>query len=320
MTEAHNQNALSSEIDRRLFLSVAAAAATLPLVSQASAQPQPGVGSGPRPGSDMVRLQKRTPQIWRVTISNPPFNLVVPELVSALHAVVTETERDPEVKVVLFASDIEGYFINHFDLSKALDFPMEATSPPTSTWTDMVVRMTRSPAINIAVVRGRTRGGGDEFALACDMRYASREKAFFGQPEVGAGILPGGGASERLPRLIGRDRALEIILSSRDYGGEDAERLGLVTRALPDGELDAFVDSLATRLGGFDRQALAAAKAQVNRATLPPEADLHAAYVEYVASLDWPGFKARRPRMGKLVSEYGADVERRLGHYLGLAN
>lgn len=305
-----------AKMDRRTFLT--AAAVTLPLVSSASAQSPTGAAHAPR--SDMVRLEKSTPQVWRVTVSNPPFNLVVPEMVSALHAVVLETERDPDVKVVLFTSDLEGYFINHFDLAKAQEFPMEATSPPTSTWTDMVVRMTRSPVVNIAVVRGRTRGGGNEFSLACDLRYASREKAFFGQPEVGAGILPGGGASERMPRLIGRDRALEVILSSQDYAGDEAERFGLVTRALPDGELDAFVEALSARLGGFDRQALAAAKAQINRATLPPERDLHAAYGEYNASLAWPGFKARRPRMAKLAAEHGADIELRLGHFLGIAN
>lgn len=313
MADPHNPLA---KMDRRTFLT--AAAVTLPLVSSASAQSPTSAAQAPR--SNMVRLEKSTPQIWRVTVSNPPFNLVVPEMVSALHAVVLETERDPDVKVVLFTSDLEGYFINHFDLAKAQDFPMEATSPPTSTWTDMVVRMTRSPVVNIAVVRGRTRGGGNEFSLACDLRYASREKAFFGQPEVGAGILPGGGTSERMPRLIGRDRALEVILSSQDYAGDEAERFGLVTRALPDGELDAFVEVLSARLGGFDRQALAAAKAQINRATLPPDVDLHAAYAEYGASLAWPGFKARRPRMAKLAAEHGTDIELRLGHFLGLAN
>lgn len=305
-------------MDRRSFLTAALAAA-VPLVAAAPAPAAEGATAA-LPGSGMVRLVKRSPQIWEVTIAHPPFNLVVPEMVTALHGVVVASERDPDVKVVLFRSGLDGYFINHFDLSKARDFPMEAGDPPVSTWTDMVVRMSRSPAVNIAVVRGRTRGGGDEFALACDLRYASRELAFFGQPEVGAGILPGGGASERMPRLIGRDRALEVILSSQDYDAVEAERLGLVTRALPDADLDGFVESLATRLGGFDRQALAAAKAQVNRAVLPPEADLRAAYAEYSASLDWPGYKARRPRMGTLIEQHGADVERRLGHYLGLAN
>lgn len=315
------ENSPAAGLDRRVFVSAAAAAFVLPLPSQAAENDAPKLAAAsPSDGADMVRLVKRTPQIWEVTVSNPPFNLVVPEMVSALHAAVLEMDRDPEVKIVLFKSGLDGFFINHFDLTKARDFPMEATNPSVSTWTDLVVRLSKSPVISIAVIRGRTRGGGDEFSLACDLRYASREKAQFGQPEVGAGILPGGGATERMPRLIGRDRALEIILSSQDYGADDAERFGLVTRALPDAELDAFVDSLAARLSGFDKQALAGAKQQVNRASLPPDADLHAAYAEYSASLTWPGFHARRPRMAKLVAEHGADIEMRLGHYLGLAN
>lgn len=313
-------------ISRRDFVSSAvvttAIAATIPAVLPASASaqgtPVNGVAS---PRSPLIKLDKRTPQLWQVTIANPPFNLVVPEMVSALHSVVKDMDRDPEVKVIVFKSEIEGYFINHFDLSKARDFPIESTSPPVPTWVDLVLRLSKSPVISIASIRGRTRGGGNEFSLACDLRYASAEKALFGQPEVGAGILPGGGASERLPRLIGRDRALEIILSSQDYGAGDAERFGMVTRALPDNELDAFVERLAARLSGFDKQSLAGAKAQVNRATLPADADFLAAYAEYSQSLTWQGFHARRPRMAKLAAEHGPEeLELRLGHYLGLAN
>jgi enoyl-CoA hydratase/carnithine racemase len=307
---------------RREFISSAvvatAVAAALPAMLPRSALAQGAYASA---SSSMVKLDKRTPQLWQVTIANPPFNLVVPEMVSALYAIVNEMDRDPEVKVILFKSDIEGYFINHFDLSKAQDFPFEPTHPPTPTWSNLVLRLTKSPVISIASIRGRTRGGGNEFSMACDLRYASAEKALFGQPEVGSGILPGGGGTERLPRLVGRDRALEIILSSQDYSAADAERFGLLTRALPDGELDAFVEALATRLSGFDKQSLAGAKAQVNRATLPPDADVLAAYGEYSQSLAWPGFKARRPRMGKLIAEHGLpEFELRLGRYLGLAN
>ena len=211
--------------------------------------------------------------------------------------------------------------LNHFDLGKAQDFPIESANPPLPTWVDLVLRLSKSPVISIASIRGRTRGGGNEFSLACDLRYASAEKALFGQPEVGSGILPGGGGSEGLPRLVGRDRALEIILSSQDYGAHDAERFGMVTRALPDNELDPFVDALAARLSGFDKQALAGAKAQVNRATLPADTDFFNSYAEYSQSLAWPGFSARRPRMAKLAAKHGpAELELRLGHYIGLAN
>lgn len=309
---------LEQGASRRDFISVAVAAATLPAILPTPASAQ---GAAAGASSSLVTLDKRTPQLWQVTIANPPFNLVAPEIVSALHSIVIDMDRDPEVKVIVFRSQIEGYFINHFDLSKAQDFPIESTNPPLPTWSDLVLRLSKSPVISIASIRGRTRGGGNEFSLACDLRYASAENAQFGQPEVGSGILPGGGGTERLPRLVGRDRALEIILSSRDYSAADAERFGMVTRALPDSELDSFVDALAVRLSGFDKQALAGAKAQVNRATLPPDADVLAAYTEYNRSLGWPGFRARGPRIAKLAAEHGpAELELRLGHYLGQAN
>lgn len=331
MNTMHESLCTASSVSRREFLSIAmttattVVAATLPIVLPAPASAQEARRSNTinvkSATSPLVKLEKRTPQLWQVTVANPPFNLVVPEMVSALHAVVLEMERDSDVKVILFKSGIEGFFINHFDLSKARDFPMELTNPPLPTWVNLVLRLSKSPVISIASIRGRTRGGGNELSLACDLRYASAEKALFGQPEVGAGILPGGGGSERLPRLVGRDRALEIILSSQDYGADEAERFGMVTRALPDNELDPFVEALAARLCGFDKQALAGAKAQVNRASLPSDADFLASYAEYSQSLSWSGFHARRPRMAKLAAEHGQEeLELRLGHYLGLAN
>ena len=197
--------------------------------------------------------------------------------------------EDPQVKVAIFTSSLPDYFFNHFDLGEASKFPMLPGPDATPMWTDLVVRLSKAPFISIASIRGRTSGGGNEFTLACDLRYASREHALFGQPEVGTGILPGGGGSERLPRLIGRDRALEAILSSDDYDADLAERYGWVTRNIADAELDGFVDGIAARLASFDKQSLAAGKAQINRATLPPDADLYAAYAEYVKLADVAG-------------------------------
>lgn len=164
----------------------------------------------------------------------------------------------------------------------------------------------------MATIRGRPRGGGN-LALAFDLRYASREKAIFGQPEVGGGLLPGGGGTERLPRTIGRDRALEVILTSADYDASTAEGWGWVTRALPDAELDAFVDAIVARLASFDCTSLASAKAMVNRAVLPPDADLIAAYSEFAHSLTLPGFLSRATGFQALFAEAGIDVEYRLG-------
>lgn len=268
-----------------------------------------------------ISLERPTPKIRKVIFSNPPVNLIVPETVSRLHEVVKELNEDAQVQVVIFTSSVSDYFFNHFNLAEASKFPMLPGTVSMPVWVDLILRLSKAPFISIASIRGRTRGGGNELTLACDLRYASREHALFGQPEVGVGILPGGGGSERLPRLIGRDRALEAILSSNDYDADLAERYGWVTRAIADADLDRFVDSMAARLASFDKSALAAAKAQVNRATLPPDSDLRAAYAEYVNSLTWPGFEARRPRFAKIVAEKGLEEwERRLGYYIGIAN
>ena len=199
-----------------------------------------------QPGT--ISLERPTPKIATITFSNPPVNLVVGETVTRLHELVAELGDDPGIQVVVFKSGVPDFFLNHFDLAAAADFPVPEGNDAVPIWTDVVLRLTKAPYITIASIRGRTRGGGNELALACDLRYASREKAMFGQPEVGGGLLPGGGGTERLPRFAGRDRALEIILSSSDYDAGLAERWGWVTRALPDAELDDFVDTMAARL------------------------------------------------------------------------
>jgi enoyl-CoA hydratase/carnithine racemase len=267
-----------------------------------------------------IRLERTTRQTARITFANPPANLVIPETIIKLHEVVAGLEADPDIQVVIFTSELPDFFINHFDGSTAGDLPAPENEGGNPVWTDTVLRLSKAPYVSIAAIRGRTRGAGNELALACDLRYASREKALFGQPEVGIGIVPGGGGTERLPRCIGRDRALEAILTSADYDADLAERWGWVTRTLPDAELDAFVEATAARLASFDRQALATAKSMVNRATLPPDADLVAAFGEFGDTLTHPGYLARAAGIGALVADKGLDVEYRLGEYIGLAN
>jgi enoyl-CoA hydratase/carnithine racemase len=266
-----------------------------------------------------IRLERTTRQTAKITLANPPANMVIPETVVTLHRIVAELEADPDIQVVVFTSEVPDFFFNHFEGSAA-ELPVPEHEDDNPVWTDMVLRLSKAPYVTIASIRGRTRGAGNELALACDLRYASREKAFFGQPEVGIGIVPGGGGSERLPRFIGRDRALEAILSSADYDAELAERWGWVTRALPDADLDAFVDAMAARLASFDRQALATAKSAVNRATLPPDADLVASYEAFAGTLTNPGFFARATRLGEFVADKGLEVQYRLGEYTGLVN
>jgi enoyl-CoA hydratase/carnithine racemase len=247
-------------------------------------------------------------------------NLVVSETVVALHEIVHGLDNDPDIQVVVFASEVPDFFFNHFDGAEAGNLPVPEHEDDAPVWTDMVLRLSKASYVSIAAIRGRTRGAGDELALACDLRYASREKAFFGQPEVGVGIVPGGGGAERLPRFIGRDRALEAILGSADYDADLAERWGWVTRALPDAELDNFVDTMTARLASFDRTSLASAKSMVNRASLPPDADLVAAYGEFARSLTLPGFLTRAAGAGAPAAEKGLDFEYRMGEYIGIAN
>lgn len=267
-----------------------------------------------------IRLERTTPQTAKITFANPPVNVVIPETIVRLHEIVAEFEADPDIQVVVFTSEVPDFFFNHFDASQAGDLPAPEHEGGNPIWTDTVLRLSKAPYVSIAAIRGRTRGAGNELALACDLRYASREKALFSQPEVGIGIVPGGGGSERLPRSIGRDRALEAILGSADYDADLAERWGWVTRTLPDAELDAFVDATAARLASFDRQAVALAKSAVNRATLPPDADLVAAFGAFAETMTHPGFFARAAKFGALAAEKGLDVEYRLGEYIGLAN
>jgi len=267
-----------------------------------------------------IHYQRTSPQIAKITFTNPPVNLIAGETVLRLIEIVEELATDPDIQVVLFDSATPDFFYNHFDLAAAADFPAPEDPDAVPAWTNLVLELSRAPYITIAAIRGRTRGGGNELALALDLRYASREKAIFGQPEVGSGLLPGGGGTERLPRAIGRDRALEAILTSDDYDADTAERWGWITRALPDSELDAFVGTVAARLASFDRTSLASAKAQINRASLPPDADLVAAYREFTHSLTLPGFLTRAAGTQAVAEQAGIDFEYRLGHHIGIAN
>jgi len=266
----------------------------------------------------LIHIERVNEEIARVVFANPPVNLISPDTVTELHEVVTELNNDQKLKVAVFASEVDDYFYNHFDLAKVAEFPKPVNPDSIPVWTDIVMKLAHAPYISIASIRGRTRGGGNELALAMDLRYASIEKAFFGQPEVGTGILPGGGGSEWLPRLIGRDRAIEAILSSDDYDAQTAERFGWVTRAIADSELDAFVSLIARRFALFDRQALTGAKAQINRATLPPDRDFISSYEEFSSSMTWPSVKDRLRQIGMFAGHIGVgEMEKNLGYYLG---
>lgn len=207
-----------------------------------------------------------------IEINNPPTNLVDRKFVVDLMTLVNALSKDDATRVVVFRSALADFFVNHFDMAGRVD-NSAASKPRTglSPLAQLYFQISRLPQITIGEIRGRVRGAGGEFALALDMRFASLEKAIFGQPEVGSGLLPGAGGTQWLPALMGRGRALEVILSSDDYDAAQAERYGWINRALPDAELGEFVDSLAKRIASFPASGIRNAKEMVNRATLPAE-------------------------------------------------
>jgi enoyl-CoA hydratase/carnithine racemase len=266
-----------------------------------------------------IRLERRSPAYWRVTFDHPPLNIFGPETIPQLDEVIQSLERDQNVKVVVFDSAVEGFFLTHYDFLAKLE---DSTSlPPGATGLqalpDMLARLSRAPVASIASIRGRATGVGSELALASDMRFASREKAILSQWEVGAGLVPGGGPMARLPRLIGRGRALEVLLSADDIGGDLAERYGYVNRSLPDSELDGFVDALARRIASFDKQAIADTKHLVDVASLPSDADIAPEWDAFLASVQRPATQARLKALMERGFHKPGDAENRLGHYVG---
>jgi enoyl-CoA hydratase/carnithine racemase len=246
-----------------------------------------------------------------VTFSNPPINMFVPTTIDELRALMTDLEADPAAKVVVFQSANPDFFIAHLDVAKAAERPQVL-----DLWRDFVLRLSSTPVVSIAKIRGRTRGIGNEFVLACDMRFASRQSALFGNPEVGVGLVPGGGALEWLPRLVGRSRALEIILSGDDFDADIAERYGWVNRALDHDELDSFVDAFARRLASFDREVLAAAKAQINRFGVPTAPELQSSNDMIFPMLTRPSAQARRTKLRGIGYGKPSDFELNFGRYL----
>src|ERR1700688_42268 len=174
-----------------------------------------------------------------------------------------------------------------------------------------------APVVSITLIRGRVTGVGSELALACDMRFASREKTLLSQWEVGAALVPGGGPMARLPRLIGRGRALEVLLGADDIPGDLAERYGYVNRALPDAELDAFVEALAVRIASFDKQAVVETKNFVDIASLPPDAEIAPEWDACIASIQRPAGQRRINTLLERGLHKPGDVENRLGYHVG---
>src|ERR1700732_2488692 len=258
-----------------------------------------------------MRVIEETPAYWKVVFDYPPFNILDATIFEGLQDLLVRMNTSQTLRVVVFESASPDFYLAHFDLTGKTGNITTAVGPSgLPILTDTFVGLTKSPVVSIAKIRGCVRGGSSEFVLACDMRFASRENTRLGQPEVGVGVHPGGGGTERLPHLVGRGRALEIVLGANDFDGDTAERYGYVNRALPDAELDGFVEALARRIASFDRRALVAAKNLVNQVSLPPSDRLLDAFTSFGTALTWPEAQHRIGTVLERGLQRAADFEK----------
>jgi enoyl-CoA hydratase/carnithine racemase len=265
-----------------------------------------------------VVVERRTPAHWQVTLDNPPINLFDEAMISGLRGLADALEADDEVKVVVFTSADPDYFIAHLDLVEAAA-GLDLTPGPTglAPWPDVALRLERAPFITVGVLRGRARGVGSEFLQAMDVRFASRERGILQQPEVGMALIPGGGGLERLHRLTGRARALEIVVGADDFDADTAERYGWVNRSVPDADLDPFVERFVDRVAGFDRTAIATAKRLLNeRSGLAEAADFSASQDVFFGLVARPESQGRVATLMERGLQQRGDVERDLADQL----
>jgi len=265
-----------------------------------------------------LRVIEETPTFWRVVFDYPPFNVVDDNMYGGLQSLLARLDASPSLRVIVFESAMKDFYLSHFDLTGKLgNITTTVGASGFPILMDTFVRLTRSPVVSIAKIRGCVRGVSSEFVLACDMRFASRENMRLGQPEVAVGLHPGGGGTERLPHLVGRGRALEIVLSGNDFDGDTAERYGYVNRALPEAELDGFVDALARRIASFDQRAITAAKNLVNQVSLPSADQLLGSFSSFQTALTWPEAQQRILKLLARGLQKDSEFERQWPSVLG---
>ncbi len=251
-----------------------------------------------------------------IVVDHPPINLMTTDVFVELAKLTSELAIDTDVRVVVLRSANPEWFIAHFDVEAILGFPTDAAPPSELPGFHRMCETLRTmPKPTIAVIEGRVGGGGNEVAMSCDMRFATQQ-AVFNQPEVALGIIPGGTGTVRLPRLVGRGRALEIILGCDDIDAATAEQWGMINRVLRATEIDPYVDRLAGRIAGFPRKAVAAAKASVVRAEQELGNDLLAEATAFSSLL---GNADSRDAMTSFLARGGQtrEGERRLGDLAG---
>ena len=261
------------------------------------------------------RVDRHSPSYCRVTFDHPPINTITATTVAELAELVGLIEQDPDLNVVVFASANPDFYLAHYDVENDPRRTAALGVGPTGmpAWIDALVRLARAPVVSVASIRGRARGAGSEFVLACDLRFASRENTLLGQFEVGIGVIPGGGPMARLARLVGRGRALEILLVADDFDGPRAEQYGYVNRVIADDQLDAEVEAMASRLARFDHDAIARTKSYVDQVTLPADSELSPALDDFRELFGRPAQQAQWARLQALGLNTDSDLERSLG-------
>jgi enoyl-CoA hydratase/carnithine racemase len=267
------------------------------------------------PQYSQLTVFRGTADVWTVTFSNPPINMLAETTIEELLDLLDEADDEPALKVIVFRSANPEFFIAHYDTGKSALASSASKDYGDSPWQDFVLRLASAPYVSIAEVTGRVRGVGNEFVLACDMRFAAHS-AILANPEIGVGLSPGGGALEWLPRLVGRSRTLEIVLSGDDFNAQLAERYGWINRAVPDADLDEVVERLAARLASFDREMLASIKAQVNRYGVPGAAELYSSRDHFRDAMAGSCARARFAKAGGMGFGQPGELERNLGRLL----
>ena len=262
-----------------------------------------------------LHIDRRSRGYCRITFDHPPINTITATTVAELAELVGLIEQDPDLNVVVFDTANPEFYLAHYDTEHDPAKTAALGVGPTGmhAWLDLLVRLSRASVVSIASIRGRARGAGSEFILACDLRFASRETALPGQPEVGLSVVPGGGPMARLSRLVGRGRALEILLVADDLDGTRAEQYGYVNRVIADDQLDDEVDQIASRLARFDHDAMARTKSYVDHVTLPPNSEFPPALAEFFEFLGRPEQQPQSARLEALGLNTDSDFERSLG-------
>ncbi|KAI0182763.1 ClpP/crotonase-like domain-containing protein [Xylaria flabelliformis] len=251
-----------------------------------------------------ITTTKVTPSYWRATFSNPPFNFMDNAFIKEFFSLIDNIADDPEVKVVVFDSSAEHFFIAHFDIIN----PISPDLAGPAYWGN-ITRLADLPVLTVAAIRGIVRGGGAELSAAFDVRFGSREKAIIAQPEVGLGAFPGGSGLRMLPRLVGRGRTLEIILGADDFDADTAALYGWINRAIPNDQFDDFVDKFARRVAGWDRYGISYAKSVINKSGYPTVDEVYTDFLAFEAAINQGSVPARLKAMTEAGFQSNVDFE-----------